>query len=87
MPYTVIFSSRAKRLFRKLPRDVQETISQYVALLEESPRGHYSKKLKGADAYRMRIWDYRVIYEIKDDVLLVLVINIAHRREAYKKHQ
>ena len=52
--------------------------------LELDPRPSGCKKLKGRDAYRIRIGDYRVIYEIQDSRLMVTVITIGHRREVYE---
>ena len=52
--------------------------------LEQDPRPLGCKKLKGRDAYRIRIGDYRVIYEIQDGKLIVTVITIGHRREVYE---
>jgi mRNA interferase RelE/StbE len=52
--------------------------------LSANPRPAGCKKLKGLDAWRIRVGDYRVIYEIHDDVLVVLVIRVAHRGEVYK---
>jgi mRNA interferase RelE/StbE len=56
---------------------------QAISKLANNPRPVGCKKLRGWDAYRIRIGDYRVIYEIHDDVLIVLVVRVAHRREAY----
>jgi mRNA interferase RelE/StbE len=53
--------------------------------LADDPRPHGAKKLVGADrTYRIRVGDYRIVYEIGDEVLVVLVIRVAHRREAYR---
>jgi mRNA interferase RelE/StbE len=52
--------------------------------LEQDPRPPGCKKLKGRDAWRIRIGDYRVIYEINDGHLIVTVITIGHRREVYE---
>jgi len=48
--------------------------------LEENPRPPGSKKLKGRAGYRLRIGDYRVIYEIEDNILRVIVIDVGHRK-------
>ncbi|MDR3363231.1 MAG: type II toxin-antitoxin system RelE/ParE family toxin [Desulfovibrio sp.] len=85
MPYTVELSPKGKRAFYKLPIHIKNTILQHLRSLAVNPRPEGVKKLKAMNAWRMRIGDYRVIYEIHDDVLLVLVIHVAHRREAYRK--
>ncbi len=50
---------------------------------QSRPRG--SVKLAGQDAYRIRVRDYRVIYTIRDDHLLVLVVDVGHRRDVYRR--
>ena len=55
-----------------------------LAALETDPRPADVKKLKGRDAWRIRVGDYRVIYEIYDRVLRILVITVGHRREVYR---
>jgi mRNA interferase RelE/StbE len=63
---------------------LRRRIMQAIDKLADNPRPAGCKKLKGWDAYRIRVGDYRVVYEIRDDVLIVLVVRVAHRREAYK---
>ena len=55
-----------------------------LAGLETIPRPPDVKKLKGRDAWRIRVGDYRVIYEIHDRVLQIIVITVGHRREIYR---
>jgi mRNA interferase RelE/StbE len=52
--------------------------------LEHDPRPPGCKKLRGRDAWRIRIGDYRAIYEIDDGRLIVTVITVGHRREVYE---
>ncbi|MDF5737094.1 MULTISPECIES: type II toxin-antitoxin system RelE family toxin [unclassified Nostoc] len=85
MSYEVKFSKGAKRQFRKLPLDVQERIQTKINELAIEPRPNGVKKLQCDDnSYRVRVGDYRVIYELDDDVLIVTVIKIGHRSEIYK---
>jgi len=84
--YRVEFRPAAARELRKLDRTAQDRISKVISLLADEPRPPAAKMLSGDDApqlWRVRTGDYRVIYSIEDDVLLVLVINVRHRREAY----
>ena len=75
MSYEVKFSKGAKKQFRKLPLDVQERIQTKINDLAIEPRPNGVKKLQGDDnSYRVRVGDYRVIYEVVDDVLIVTVI-------------
>ena len=79
--------STIPRLVRKeldhLPEDVARRILTRLAGLETNPRPADVKKLKGRDAWRIRVGDYRVIYEIHDRILQVIVITVGHRREIY----
>lgn len=85
MSYEVKFSKGAKKQFRKLPLDVQERIQTKINDLAIEPRLNGVKKLQGDDnSYRVRVGDYRVIYELDDDVLIVTVIKVGHRNEIYK---
>jgi mRNA interferase RelE/StbE len=83
--YRVEFSRGAKKQFRKLPLYIQERIQAKITELVIEPRPNKVKKLQGDDdLYRIRVGDYRIVYEIKDDVLLVILIRIKHRSEVYK---
>lgn len=85
MLYIVKFTPHAARSFRKLPRDVQTRVSPSIELLKENPRPPGSEKLKGADdAYRIRVGDYRILYEVRDKELVVYIIETGHRREVYR---
>lgn len=85
MSYTVKFTKGAKRQLRKLPLDVQERIRAKINDLKIEPRPSGVKKLKGEEnSYRIRIGDYRVVYEIEDDILKVTVVRVKHRNEVYK---
>ena len=86
MTYRVEFRPAAARELRKLDRSARDRISKVISLLADEPRPPAAKMLTGDDAsrlWRVRTGDFRVIYSIEDDVLLVLVINVRHRREAY----
>jgi mRNA interferase RelE/StbE len=84
--YRVEFRPAAARELRKLDRSARDRISKVISLLADEPRPPAAKMLTGDDIprlWRVRTGDYRVIYSVEDDVLLVLVINVRHRREAY----
>ena len=83
MPYIVEISVTARKQLSKLPNTIAERIEENLLDLEENPRPMGSIKLKGRDAYRMRIGDYRAIYTINDNILKVIVIKVAHRRDVY----
>jgi mRNA interferase RelE/StbE len=84
--YRVEFRPAAARELRKLDRSTRDRISKVISLLAEEPRPPAAKMLTGDHAprlWRVRTGDYRVIYSIEDNVLLVLVIHVPHRRQAY----
>ncbi len=84
--YRVELAPAADRQRRKLLVDVQKRIVRALEQLETDPRPPGVRKLQGEDdLWRLRVGDYRVIYTIEDDQLLVLVVRVANRRDAYGK--
>ena len=84
MRYQVILPKSVQKELNRLPDDVAQRILARLAGLETNPRPADVKKLKGRDAWRIRVGDYRVIYEIHDRVLHIIVITVGHRREIYR---
>lgn len=83
--YSVEFTSAAARAIRKLPKNVRTRLLDAAEGLRDDPRPNGSRKLSGTEiAWRIRIGDHRVIYEVEDDLLLVTVVRAAHRREVYR---
>jgi mRNA interferase RelE/StbE len=83
--YEVQLSAAAAREFRKLPTDVAKRLKPAILALADNPRPQGVVKLAGQEnAWRIRSGDYRVLYQIHDRTLLVLVVEIAHRREVYR---
>ena len=83
--YAVEFRPRALRALRKLPEVAQRRLLSAIEALADDPRPSGVKKLKGGDGiYRLRVGTYRVLYQIRDDVLLVLVTDVGHRRDVYR---
>jgi mRNA interferase RelE/StbE len=86
--WKIEYSEQAKRALRKLDKPVKERIEDYLDHLPEAPdprdRG---KPLSGprAGQWRYRIGDYRAICELRDNVLIVLVLEIEHRSKVYKR--
>ena len=82
--YLVEYTPAAARQIRKLNKTIQARLKSKIAMLSENPRPHGSKKLKGLEnSYRIRVGDYRVIYKIHDDVLLVIIMKVGPRRNIY----
>ncbi len=85
MTYEVKFTKSARKLFRKLSQELQDRIQHKIDDLAIEPRPDGVKKLQGKEnSYRIRVGDYRVIYDILDDVLLVKIVNVGHRGKVYK---
>ena len=84
MTYDVKILRGAVKQLEKLGASDYKTIKNKILLLSENPRPKGCLKLKGRSGYRIRQGNFRIIYEIYDDVLVVLVIRIGHRREIYK---
>ena len=86
MSYTVRIASPPTKFLEKL-RDpsLLRRLTRSLRNLGENPRPIGSIKLAGPDAlYRIRVGDYRIIYQIRDSELLILVVAIGHRREIYR---
>jgi mRNA interferase RelE/StbE len=83
MVYSVNFSRQAYKDLEKINEPFYTPIKQAILNLTENPRPQGCKKLVGRDGYRIRIGNYRVIYEIFDTELLVDVIAIGHRKDIY----
>ena len=86
MTYRVDILPSARRELAALPLKDRTRVDKRILSLGENPRPVGSKKLTDEDdLYRLRIGDYRVIYQVQDKVLLVLVVKIGNRREVYRK--
>jgi mRNA interferase RelE/StbE len=84
--YSVEFTAAAARQVKKLPRPARDRVLDAIDGLADSPRPHGAKKLVGEQtAWRIRIGDYRVIYDVFDAELMVSVVRAAHRREVYDR--
>jgi mRNA interferase RelE/StbE len=69
-----------------LPVSIRARIAERLRLLAVNPRPPGSIKLSAQDAYRIRVGDYRIIYTIQDRRLIVLVIDVGHRRDVYRRY-
>ena len=85
MTYRIDVAPAALRQLRKLDPPARRRMQAAIELLADEPRPPGAKKLTGGDGeWRVRTGDYRIVYEIHDDVLLVLVVAVGHRREIYR---
>lgn len=85
MAFRVELLPTARRELRGLDSVTRERILRALIKLETHQRPPGAKKLTGwEDLWRIRVGDYRVIYEIHDRILVVLIVRVAHRREVYR---
>ena len=82
MVYTVIISDNADTQLKKLNSDVQERIANTLERVRIRPHVHL-KRLVSIKAYSLRVGDYRIICDIDDNKLIILVIKIGHRKNVY----
>jgi mRNA interferase RelE/StbE len=84
-PYVVELAPAAERALRKLDKPIARRLAAAMAALGHDPRPAASTPLVGhPGALRLRIGDYRVVYRIEDERLVVLVLDLGHRREVYR---
>jgi mRNA interferase RelE/StbE len=81
--YQIAISKTARKQLDKLSDKIAFPIFKSISNLASNPRPIGCKKLKGRSGYRIRVGDYRIIYEIFDHKLLIDVINLGHRKDIY----
>jgi mRNA interferase RelE/StbE len=83
--YRLVTTRRAAKDLTALPKAVVRRIDAKILSLAHAPRPTEAVKLKGADAlYRLRVGDYRIVYEVQDDVVVIVIVRVGHRREVYR---
>lgn len=86
MSHSILFRPLAEKELLKLPKEQQVRIGRKIDALAHNPRPAGCAKLSGSEVlWRVRVGDYRVIYQIEDARLIVVIIEIAHRREVYRR--
>ncbi len=84
--YKIEWKQSAKKELKKLDKQIIPRILQAVENLADNPYSSGSKKLIGSGSiYRIRISDYRIIYNIQSSVLIIEIIKVGHRREIYRQ--
>lgn len=84
MTYRIELRPAAVRALRKVDHQNRGRIQGAIALLAQDPRPPGARALQGRPGLRVRVGDYRIIYTIQDDVLLIVVVTVGHRREVYR---
>jgi mRNA interferase RelE/StbE len=84
MTYRIELRPAAIRALRKIDPQHRGRIQGAIALLAQDPRPPGARALQRRSGLRVRVGDYRIIYTVEDDVLLVVVVTVGHRREVYR---
>lgn len=82
--YRLVFKKSVAKDLRPVPKKDVARVLKRIASLADNPLPPGSEKLSGQERYRVRQGTYRIIYEIKNDELVVMVVKVGHRREVYK---
>jgi len=84
--YEVCFSKESYKTWQNMPRNISLSIRQKLEIIANDPYAHRIKikKLQNRPGYRLRVGDWRVIYTIDNDKLVILVLKIALRGEIYR---
>lgn len=83
--YQIELTRAARRALDSLPTKVQKRIDRHILALAKNPYPPGSKKLRGAEGlHRLRVGDYRILYIVEADRLVIVIVTIGHRREVYR---
>ena len=86
MKYRIEFKRSAAEALKKFPKSDQKRIGDRIDRLSENLPDPATTKMKGDNPFhRIRVGDYRIIYEIYGDILLIVVLKIGHRKEVYRR--
>jgi len=83
--YRIELRPAAVRALKKLDPQVRTRVQGAITLLAEDPRPPAARPLRGRPGLRVRVGDYRIIYTVADDVLLIVVVTLGHRRDIYSR--
>ncbi len=84
-PYGIRYTESAARFLKSLPPKLQARIIGKINALAEDPYPPGKRKLRGEEhAYRVRVGDYRVVYDVLEEAIVVLILRIGHRKDVYR---
>ena len=83
--YKIEIKKSAAREIEDLPKKDIVAVTKKIEALSDNPRPHGVEKLSGQEKHRIRCGDYRILYLIEDNVLIVYVVSVGHRKEVYRK--
>lgn len=85
MSYRIEVKRSAAKALRKIPKADRKRIAQKIDSLAEDPPNPEITKMKGNNPFhKVRVGDYRIIYEIQEHALLILIVKIGHRKDIYR---
>lgn len=85
MSYRIEVKRSAAKALKKIPKADQKRIAEKIDSLAECPPNPEITKMKGNNPFhKVRVGDYRIVYEIQEDVLLILIVKIGHRKDIYR---
>jgi len=84
MPYRLRITETAHKELQRLPAHVRARVQDRCRGLADDPRPPGCRKLRGGEIYRIRVGDYRVLYDVESVTQTVTILRIRHRREAYR---
>jgi len=82
--YRIVISKKVRKDFKSIAKRDASRILAEIEKLGEDPRPADTKKLKGEELYRIRVGNFRVIYEIRDGELIVIVVRVGNRKDVYR---
>ena len=89
MPYHLEFTGSASKQLAKFRKSIQpkqlQRIKETIDDLAKDPRPPGAEQVETTDYLRVRTGDYRIVYQVEDEVLTVLIIRVAHRKEVYRR--
>jgi len=83
--YRIELRPAAVRALKKLDPPIRRRIQGAITLLAEDPRPPAARTLRGRPGLRVRVGDYCIVYSVADDVLLIVVVTVGHRRDVYDR--
>ena len=86
MSYRIEFAPRAVRDFKSLDGSIRRRIARRIEARADNPYPQRIKKIEGEEElYRLRVGDYRILYQVKGKILIVLIVGIGHHRDVYRR--
>ncbi|WP_420628974.1 type II toxin-antitoxin system RelE family toxin [Candidatus Leptofilum sp.] len=82
--YKIIVRGKAKKQILQIPPPHFQRIQEQIDKLRKNPRPDGARKLKGETGFRVRVGTYRILYEVNDDVQIVTIYRVKHRRDVYR---